>query len=250
LKEGVSSDYENKDRILSLLLFQSSADPEKLTTLKAYVERMKEGQGEIYYLTGESRAVVENSPHLESFKEKGYEVLYLIEPVDELLVQSLWDYKGKKLKSAGKGTLKLGDSEEEREKAQEELKKKEEDAADLFAAMQRALDEHVKQVRLSSRLVASPACSVGAEMDYSPQMERLLQKGKGGGPKQRRILELNPNHEIFVKLQNRFRQNREDEAIEKYAELLLGYALLAEGSEIPEPTKFNRLVVELMLKTL
>ena len=250
LKEGVSSDYENKDRILSLLLFQSSADPEKLTTLKAYVERMKEGQGEIYYLTGESRAVVENSPHLESFKERGYEVLYLIEPVDELLVESLRDYKGKKLKSTGKGTLKLGDSQEEREKAQEELKKKEEEAADLFAAMQRALDENVKQVRLSSRLVASPACSVGAEMDYSPQMERLLQKGKGGGPKQRRILELNPNHEIFVKLQNRFRQNREDEAIEKYAELLLGYALLAEGSEIPEPTKFNRLVVELMLKTL
>jgi molecular chaperone HtpG len=77
-----------------------------------------------------------------------------------------------------------------------------------------------------------------------------LQKGKGGGPKQRRILELNPSHEIFAKLQERFRQNKEDKAIEEYAELLLGYALLAEGSEIPEPAKFNRLVVELMLKTL
>src|SRR6266542_5574597 len=250
LKEGVSSDYENKERILSLLLFQSSADPEKLTTLKAYFERMKEGQEEIYYLTGESRGVVENSPHLEAFKEKGYEVLYLTEPVDELLVQSLWDSEGKRLKSAGKGTLKLGDSQEEREKAQAELKTKEEEAADMFAVMQKALDGHIKQVRLSNRLVTSPACLVGAEMDYSPQMERLLQKGKGGGPRQRRILELNPDHEIFVKLQERFQQNKEDKAIGEYAELLLGYALLVEGSEIPEPAKFSRLVVELMLKTL
>jgi molecular chaperone HtpG len=250
LKEGASSDYENKERILSLLLFQSSADPEKLTTLKAYVERMKEGQEEIYYLTGESRAVVENSPHLEAFKEKGYEVLYLTEPVDELLAQSLWDYEGKKLKSASKGTLKLGDSQEEMEKAQEELKKKEEEATELFAAMQKALDDYVKQVRLSNRLVASPACLVGAEMDYSPQLERLLQKGKGGGPKQRRILELNPNHELFIKLQGRFQQDREDKAIGEYSQLLLGYALLAEGSEIAEPTRFNRLVVDLMVKTL
>ncbi len=250
LKEGGSSDYENKQRILSLLLFQSSVDPEKLTTLKAYVERMKEGQDEIYYLTGESRVVVENSPHLEAFKEKGYEVLYLTEPVDELLAQSLWDYEGKRMKSVGKGTLELGGDQEEKEKAQAELKKKEEEAADLFEAMQKVLDEHVKQVRLSNRLVASPACLVGTEMDYSPQLERLLQKGKGGGPRQRRILELNPNHEIFAKLQKRFRQEKEDKAIGEYAELLFGYASLAEGSEIPEPAKFNRLVVEIMLKTL
>src|SRR5262249_36012648 len=107
LKEGVSSDYDNKDRILALLLFQSSNDPEKLTTFNGYIERMKEGQNEIYYMTGESRTVVENSPHLEAFKEKGYEVLYLIDPVDELLVQSLMDYQGKKLKSVGKGTITL-----------------------------------------------------------------------------------------------------------------------------------------------
>jgi molecular chaperone HtpG len=171
-------------------------------------------------------------------------------PVDELIAQPLWDYEGKKLKSVGKGTLKLGDNQEEKEKDHAELMKKEEEAADLFAAMQKALDEHVKQVRLSNRLVSSPACLVGAEMDYSPQMERLLQKGKGGGPRQRRILELNPNHEIFAKLQERFRQDIEDKAIGEYAELLFGYASLAEGSEIPEPAKFNRLVVEIMLKTL
>jgi molecular chaperone HtpG len=250
LKEGVGEDYDNRDRIVSLLLFQSSNDPEKLTTLKEYAERMKEGQNEIYYLTGESRSVVENSPHLEAVKEKGYEVLYLVEPVDELLVQSLTDFEGKRLKSLGKGTIKLG-SEEEQKKAQEELKQKEEETAELLQSLQKALDEHVKQVRLTTRLVSSPACLVvGAEIDYSPQMERLLMKGKGGGPKQRRILELNPNHELFAKILERYQQNKEDEALGEYAELLLGYSLLAEGSDIPDPTKFNRHVVKLMLRTM
>jgi len=249
LKEGVSSDYDNKDRIISLLLFQSSNDPKKLTTLNGYIERMKEGQSEIYYITGESRSVVENSPHLEAVREKGYEALYLVEPVDELLMQSLMDYEGKKFKSIGKGTIKLGDAEEQ-EKTQKDLKQKEEETSGLLEVLQKALDEHVKQVRLSSRLVSSPACLVGTEMDYSPQLERLLLKGKGGGLKQRRILELNPYHEAFIKLHDRFKQNSEDKAIGTYAELLLGYALLAEGSELTDPVRFNRLVIDIMLQTL
>jgi molecular chaperone HtpG len=249
LKEGVSSDYDNRDRIISLLLFQSSNDPEKLTTFNGYVERMKEGQNEIYYLTGESRNVVENSPHLEAVKEKGYETLYLVEPVDELLMQSLMDYEGKKFKSIGKGTINLG-SAEEQEKTQKDLKRQEEETSGLLESLQKALDEHVKQVRLSGRLVSSPACLVVTEMDYSPQLERLLLKGKGGGPKQRRILELNPYHETIIKLHERFKRNPEDKAIGTYAELLLGYALLAEGSELPDPVKFNRLMIDIMLQTL
>jgi molecular chaperone HtpG len=249
LKEGVGSDYDNKDRIVSLLLFQSSNHPEKLTTLKEYVERMKEDQNEIYYLTGESRNVVENSPHLEAAKEKGYEALYLVEPVDELLTQSLMDYEGKKFKSIGKGAIHLGNAEE-REKTQKDLRQKEEESSGLLESLQKALDEHVKQVRLSNRLISSPACLVGTEMDYSPQLERLLMKGKGGGPKQRRILELNPVHEFFIKLNERFNKNREDAAIKTYAELMLGYALLAEGSELPDPIKFNRLLIDVVLQTL
>jgi len=249
LKEGVSSDFDNKDRILPLLLFQSSNDPEKLTTLKDYVERMKEGQDEIYYLTGESRSVVENSPHLEAFKQQGYEVLYLVEPVDELLVQSVMDFDGKRLKSAGKGTIKLG-SEEEKEKTEAELKEKEEQASGLLEALQKILDENVKQVRLSTRLVSSPACLVGNEMDYSPQLERFLQKGKGGGPKQRRILELNPNHVIFQRLQEHFQKNSQDIKIEEAAELLLGYALLAEGSELADPARFNQLLIGALVQNL
>jgi molecular chaperone HtpG len=249
IKEGVSSDYENKEKLLELLLFQSSQDPEKLTTLKDYVARMKEGQQEIFYLSGESRSQVENSPHLEAFKDKGYEVLYLVDPVDELLTQSLNEYAGKRLKSVGKGTVSLG-SEDEKKQAEESLKAKEEELKPLLELLQKKLDEHVKQVRLTSRLTASPVCLVGAEHDYSPQLEKLLQKGKGGGPKQRRIMELNPAHRILAGLKERFDQSPDDPVIGEYAELLLGYGLLAEGGELPDTARFNRAVAELMARGL
>ena len=141
-------------------------------------------------------------------------------------------------------------TEEEKEKSRQGLKQKEEEASALLNLLQRSLDEHVKQVRLSDRLVSSPACLVGTEMDYSPQLERLLQKGKGGGPKQRRILELNPNHDVFVKMHERFSHNSEGDALDEYADLLMGYALLAEGSELPDPVKFNRRMISVMLRTL
>jgi molecular chaperone HtpG len=247
IKEGVSSDYENKERLLELLVFQSSNDPEKFTTLKEYVERMKEGQNEIYYLTGESRAQVESSPHLEAFKEKGYEVLYLVDTVDELLTQSLHEYGGKKLKSVGKGTVSLG-SEEEKKQTEEELKAKEEQMKPLLDLLQQKLDANVKQVRLTNRLTQSPVCLVGAEHDYSPQLEKLLQKGKGGGPKQRRIMELNPKHEILARMSERFEKDQEDPLLEDYAQLLFGYGLIAEGGELPDPVRFNRAVADLMTR--
>jgi molecular chaperone HtpG len=245
IKEGVSEDFDNKDRILELLLFQSSHDREKLTTLKEYSERMNEEQREIYYLTGESRQQVEGSPHLEAVLSKGYEVLYLVEPVDELLMQSIQEFEGKRFKDVGKGEVELG-SKEEREKAKEELKEKEQKYSSLLELMQKKLDPWVKQVRLSNRLTASPVCLVGAPHDYTPQMERLLLSGKGGGPAQRRIMELNPEHPILGRLHERFEANQEDPLIGDYAELLLGYGLLAEGAELPDPAKFNRLVAGLM----
>jgi molecular chaperone HtpG len=247
IKEGTSADYENKEKLLELLVFESSNDPEKLTSLKEYVERMKEGQNEIYYLTGESRSQVENSPNLEAFKEKGYEVLYLVDTVDELLTQSLNEYGGKKLKSAGKGTVSLG-NEEEKKQTEEELKAKEEQLKPLLEALQKKLDTWVKQVRLTSRLTNSPVCLVGAEHDYSPQLEKLLQKGKGGGPKQRRILELNPKHDILAKMSEHFEKNADDPVLEDYAQLLFGYGLIAEGGELPDPVRFNKAVADLMVR--
>ncbi len=249
IKEGVSADYENKDRLLELLVFQSSHDPVKLTSLKDYVARMKEDQKEIFYLTGESRSQVESSPHLEAIKAKGYEVLYLVDTVDELLTQSLNEYGGKKLKSVGKGTVALG-NEEEKKQTEEALKAREEELKPLLELLQKKLDENVKQVRLTSRLTTSPVCLVGAEHDYSPQLEKLLQKGKGGGPKQRRIMELNPDHRILAGLRERFDKDQEDPMIAEYADLLLGYGLLAEGTELPDTARFNRAVADLMARGL
>jgi molecular chaperone HtpG len=244
-KEGVSSDFDHKDEIISLLLYASSKDPVKLTTLKDYVGRMKEGQQEIFYLAGESRTVVENSPHLEAFIAKGYEVLYLIDPVDELVVQYLTEVDGKRLKSVGKGTVKLG-SEEDNAKEEEEIKQKQAEAAELLQFLQKSLDQYLKDVRLTNRLITSPVCLVGSEIDYSPQMERLLQMGKGGGLRQRRIMELNPRHAIFIRMLERFQRQKDDVLLVKYAHLLLGYALIAEGSELLDPVEFNRLVAEMM----
>lgn len=249
LKEGVSTDYDNKDTLVSLLLLPSSHDPEKLTSLQAYVERMPEEQTEIYYLTGESRHVVENSPHLEAFKAKGYEVLYLVEPVDELVVESLTEFEGKQLQSVGKGTVQLG-SEAEKEQAEQALKEQAEAYSDLLELLQKQLDEHVKEVRLSSRLTASPVCLVGAEHDYSPQLERLLRQGNLSASKQRRIMELNPTHPILTKLYERFQQDKDAPIMGDYAELLFGYGLLAEGSELHDPIRFNQLVADLMVNSL
>ena len=249
MKEGVSSDYENKDKILPLLLFESSHDQKELTTLGDYVGRMKPEQKEILYLTGESRKVIENSPHLESVRQKGYEVLYLSDPVDELMVQSLHEFQEHKLKSVTKGRFELG-TDEEKKQAEEQIKQKEEEYKSFLEACQKKLDEYVKQIRVSSRLVDSPACLVTEEHEYSPHLERLLQKGKGGGPKQRRIMELNPNHPIVQKLHDRFKSNSDDATLGDAIELLFEMALVAEGSEIADPVRLNRLTLDLLQKAV
>ena len=246
LKEGVSFDRDNKERLVPLLFFPSSHDQQKLTTLKAYIERMPAEQIDIFYATGESRQVVENSPHLEAIKAKGYEVLFFIEPVDELAAQALSEFDGKKLKSVGKGTVNLG-SQAEQEQNQQALKEQSETYGGLLQAFQKHLDAYVKEVRLSNRLTASPVCLVVAEHEYSPQMDRLL---RPGAPTQRRIMELNPAHPIVMKLQEDFQRNPVDSTLETYADLLFGYGLLAEGSALSDPVRFNQRVMELMLRNL
>jgi molecular chaperone HtpG len=251
LKEGVGEENDYRDRLISLLLFESSAEESALTDLDGYVSRMKEGQNEIFYLTGESRAVIQGSPHLEAFRARGIEVLYLTDPVDELLVQTLREYQDKKLKSAGKGEVEFAsDGPETMEERRAELKQREKDAAPLLEKLHKHLQQHVKQVRLSGRLTQSPACLVGAEHDDSPRLEKLLLRGAGGRPKQRRILELNPTHPIVVGLLRRHQAAAEDPALGEYAELLFGYAALAEGSELPDPHYFNGRLVNLMSRSV
>jgi molecular chaperone HtpG len=193
--------------------------------------------------------VVEHSPHLEAFQVKGYEVLYLVEPVDELVVQFITEFAEKKLQSVGKGAVQLG-SQEEKAQAEKALQEQAESYRGLLELLQQKLAEHVKEVRLSSRLTTSPACLVSAEHDYSPHLERLLRQGNLNTPKQRRILELNPTHPLLSKLQERFQRDKDDVLIGDYAELLLGYGLLAEGSELYDTVRFNQLVANLMVRSL
>ena len=238
IKEGPSFDFDNKDKLLSLCLFESSADPNKLTTLTDYVSRMKSEQTAIYYITGPSRRAVENSPHLEVFKDKGYEVLYMVDPVDEMLAQWLPEYEGKKLKSIAKGITDLG--------GEMDLKDKQQEFSKLMDSLQKKLDDRVKEVRLSARLTSSPACLVVSEHDVSPNLEKLLNQMKGETTKQKRIMELNPNHEIISKM----RERTDDAMLDDVAEVLYGYALLAEGSELLDPLKFNQAVMRVLAKTI
>ena len=231
-------DFENKEKLTGLYLFESSNDSKKLTTLKDYVARMNTGQSAIYFLTGPSRRAVENSPHLEAFREKHYEVLFLVDPVDEILVQSLPEFEGKKLKSVGKGVADLGE--------EQNLKEKEREFSKLTSALLKKLEDRLKEVRLSSRLTSSPACLVVAEGEASPHLERLLKQAKGETTQQKRIMELNANHEIIAKMRDR----ADDAMLDDFAEVLYGYALLAEGSELQDPMLFNQAVMRILGKAI
>jgi molecular chaperone HtpG len=241
VKEGVDSDFDHREALQGLLLFASSRDGESLTTLKEYVERMPEGQQDVWYLTGASREQVENSPALEAFRARGWEVLYLTDPVDELVVQSLTEFEGKRLRSAGKGAVELEDGA-----AKDAGEARQKEFEPFLEALRTRLETWVKEVRLSGRLTKSPAVLVVAEHDHSPHLERLLAAGRAGGSRQRRILELNPTHPLVRGLRRRFDADAGDPVVGDYAELLLGWSLLAEGSEPHDPVRFTQLVAGLM----
>ncbi|MBN1515252.1 molecular chaperone HtpG [Candidatus Sumerlaeota bacterium] len=260
LKEGLFADPENRDKLFELVEFPSTHDPVKTTTLADYVSRMKEGQTAIYYMTGESRGQIENSPHLEAFKAKGFEVLLLSDNVDEVWTQTFLQYTAKaegedqkdktySFKSIGKGEVELGGAEEKK-KSEEERKEKETQYKDLLAAMKQALDERVKEVRLSSRLTDSPVCLVSDEADLTPQLEQMLREAGQDVPKSKRILELNPGHPILERLKARHALKPDDPSIAEYAELLYGQACLAEGRQPDDPASFSKKIAELMVKAM
>jgi len=242
LKEGAGFDFDNKDRLMKLYLFESSADPEKLTTLSDYLVRMKPDQKAIYFLAGPSRRAVENSPHLEAFQAKGYEVLFLVDPVDEILVQWIFEFEGKHLKSVAKGLADIGDDRD--------LTAKGAELSSLMDSLQSRLDARVRQVRLSGRLTSSPACLVVAEQDMSPNLEKLMNQAKGESTRQKRIMEINPDHEIVVKMGERLKQDASDPLLDDYANILYGYALLAEGSELDDSPKFNQALLRVLGKAI
>lgn len=273
LKEGVAEDVVHRDRIKKILLFPSSAHEQKLTGLDEYVERMKEGQEHIYYITGESRKKLDRSPQLEIFKEKEIEVLYLTDPIDDLIVGSLGEFEGKSLKSAAEGGLDLsqldkkeekGDGEGEGEETDGEAAQKDSGAGasdaksepekeafePLMEKVRGVLQDGVKEVRVSHRLTTSPACLVGGEGDLSPRLVKLLERSGQSVPTPKRVLELNLSHPLVRQLKKIHDRDPDASLLEDHARLLYGQSLLAEGGAPEDPAEFSRLVVDLMVQGL
>ncbi|MFI2032116.1 molecular chaperone HtpG [Streptomyces buecherae] len=249
LKEGLLSDFENRDAILGVSSFASTHDAQELTTLREYVERMKEGQQDIYFMTGESRQAIENSPHMEAFRAKGIEVLLLTDPVDEVWVQAVPEFEGKQLRSIAKGEVDL-DTEEEKAEADSAREKRQEEFADLLTWMKERLGEHVKEVRLSSRLTVSPACVVSDTHDVTPALQNMYRAMGQEVPTAKRILELNPDHALVSGL-NKARAAREgDDGLAETAELIYDMALLAEGGELTDPARFVKLMADRLERAL
>jgi molecular chaperone HtpG len=250
LKEGMLDPREKRERILDLVLCASSINEGKLGSLAAAVDRIPEDQEVIYFLTGASLDATARSPHLEAFKKKGIEVLLFSDRVDEVwLEQNPPEYKGKRWQSVDRGDIRL-DSDEENQAAEEERKQEEDAFGELIGRLRVAVQDRVKEVRLSQRLTESPACLVNEEGELTPQMAAILREAGQDVPETQPILEINPTHPLLVKLRELCGTDPHDRRIAEFGELLYGQALLAEGGRLDDPTAFSRKLADLMLRAL
>ena len=234
LKEGVGEDFANKDKIASLLRFASThADTDaQVVSLKDYIARMQPEQEVIYYITADSFAAAQHSPHLEIFRKKGIEVLLMSDRVDEWLLGSLTDFEGKKLQSIAKGDLDLGKLESDTEK--EIHKKIEDEAKSLLERIKKTLGDQVKDVRVTHRLTDSPACLISDAEDLSGNLARMLKAAGQNAPETKPILEINPTHKLVKRL-----EDETSEAVFSDLSLVLfDQALLAEGGVLNDPASF------------
>jgi molecular chaperone HtpG len=243
LKEGVGEDTSNQERIAKLLRFASThvdSDVQDVS-LTDYLGRMKEGQEKIYYATAENYNAAKSSPHLEIFRKKGIEVLLLWDRVDEWMLSHLREFEGKQLISVAKGGLDLEALADEAEK------KKQSEVADTFKPLverlTKALPEKVKEVRVTLRLVDSPACVVVDENDMSPHLQRLLRSAGQQAPTVLPILEINPDHSLIKRI-----EQASDEQFDDWAALLLDQAMLADGAQLADPVGFVKRMNALLLK--
>ncbi len=256
IREGLVQDIDNKDKLSKIIRYQSSwtceqeekteaADIPLRTGLEEYISRMPEGQEDIYFVTAANLAGAKSSPHLEGFLSKGYEVLYLIDPVDEWVGQHLTDFNEKKLVNVLKGSADLEDDD-----SKKELEDKAKEIEPFLTFCTGKLDDSIKEVRLSSRLTDSPCCIVADEHGMTNQMEAMMKQFGQAGPEQKRILELNPEHELVQRLIHIHGDNAEAEMLSDHILVLRDQALLAEGSPVKDPAAFARRVQGLMSSAL
>ena len=240
IKAGIPTDFENKDRIAALLRYKTTKSDGKYISLDQYIENMQEDQKEIYYITGENITALINSPLLEALKAKNYEVILMVDPVDEWVTQSLSDYKEKKLKSAEKGDLDLDKVDEEKKTAY----------TPLFDFIKEKLNDKVKDVQISNRLKNSVACLSGDDFGMSAYMEKIMKASGQDAPEQKRSLELNVDHPVIDKIKGLFETDTTNPALQDYSELLLDIAVISEGGKIDNPARFSKLLGDMMAKAL
>jgi len=248
LKEGLITDPDNRDALLAVASFTTTHEDGATVTLGQYLERMPEGQDAIWFVTGESRESIDNSPHMEAFRERGIEVLLLTDPVDEVWVDAVGEYEGKPLRSIAKGEIDLGAREEDRSEGEREQQA--EEYAGLLGWMRERLDEEVKEVRLSTRLTVSPACLVADANDLTPALENMYRAMGQEVPRARRILELNPDHALVKGLNEAYGEREDRSELTDTAELLYSLAVLAEGGRPKDPARFVRLMADRLERTL